>query len=205
MRLGRLHHVVQRLQLIAVGCALRNAQVQRRHGQHFALRIQHVDLAREFLGRIEQDVGGVDFAVIDIAADRERGRAPLVGDRMHPPRIEGRIGPFLGNIALVRQLALGDLVQHAFAQHDLDHVVAGHGHVIGAHRAGLQRGQQGFVAVIGVHDHLDIILLGKLVQQLLRDVFEPVIDHQPALGRHRARGQRQRGGRRGCLENGFHE
>ena len=61
--------------------------------------------------------------------------------------------------------------------HDLDHVVARHDDVVIA-AAGLQLGEQGLVAVIAVHGHLDAGVLLELGQQLGREIVGPVVEEQ---------------------------
>ena len=194
VRLRALEQRVERLQLLAVGRALRDAQMQRRHQHDLALAVEHVDPAAQLLGRVEDDAGGVDVAGIDVTVHREAGRSPLVRDRVLAVRIEGDIHPLRLDVADVGELARPDLVEHPLTGHDLDHVVARHGHVIGAELARLQRRQHRLVGIVGVHGHLDPGLGGELVEKLLRDVLEPVIDRELPLGLRRGGRDDQRDG-----------
>ena len=180
------------LQLLAVGGALRDAEMQRGHQHDLALAVEHVDLAAQRLGRIEDDAGGVDVAAVDVPVHREAGRTPLVGDRVLAARIEGHVHPLRLDVADVGELAGPDLVEDPLAGHDLDHVVARHRHVVGAELPRLERGQHRLVGIVGVHGHLDPVLGGELVEELLRDVLEPVIDRELPLGLRRAGQERQR-------------
>ena len=198
MRLGLKQHVVQRLELIAVLRALRDAEIDRAERQHLALAVEDVDLARQLRRRIEDDRERPDIALIDIAVDRERGRAPLVGDRGLAARIEGHVEPLRRDVAEIGHLFRGEGVEQPLARHDLHHVVARHRDVILAHLAGLEAREHRLVAVVGVDRHLDPGLGGELVDKLLRDVFEPVIDRELALGLRRPRECHDRRG--GCRQ-----
>ena len=107
-------------------------------------------------------------------------------------RIEGHVHPPRLDVAKVGELAGLELVEEPLAGHDLDHVAARHRHVVGAELARLERGQHRLVGIVGVHGHLDPVLGGKLVEELLREVLEPVVDRELPLGLRRAGEERQR-------------
>ena len=128
--LGVDQHVGQRLQLGLVGAALRNAQIDRPQRQHLSLTVQHVDLAAQFLWRVEQNGKRADIPGINIAVHRKRRGAPLIGDRRFTARIKRHIQPLRVDIAEVRQLCGRKGIQNPLTRHDADHIVAGHRHVI---------------------------------------------------------------------------
>ncbi|MCY1303095.1 hypothetical protein D9M70_527870 [compost metagenome] len=81
----------------------------------------------------------------------------------------------------VGQLGLVEFLQQPVAGHDLDEAVRRHHHVIGA-TTGLEFGQQGLVAVVGVQGRLDAGVLLELLQQLRWEVVRPVGKVQGACG-----------------------
>ena len=151
VRLGRLQQRIERLELLAVGRALRNAEMERGQQHDLALGVEHVDLALKLIRRVVDDARVVDVALIDVPVHREAGRAPLVGDRVLAAHVEGHVHPLRLHVGEVGELALGDGVEHSFADHDLDHVVARHGHVVRAELASLERGEHRLVGIEGVH------------------------------------------------------
>jgi hypothetical protein len=84
-------------------------------------------------------------------------------------------------VGQVRQLPLVELLQQAFLDEDFDEAVRGHHHVIGA-AAGLELGQQGFVAVVGVEGGVNAGVLLEFLQQIRREVVGPVGEVQGAFG-----------------------
>ena len=63
MGFGALQQIVQRLQLLTVRGALRDAEMERGEQENLALGVEDVDLAFQLLRRIEQHGGGGDVAV----------------------------------------------------------------------------------------------------------------------------------------------
>ncbi|MOA24820.1 hypothetical protein D3C78_1455160 [compost metagenome] len=98
---------------------------------------------------------------------------------------------FVLQVGEVRQLRLVELLQQAFLDEDLDEAVRRHHHVVRA-AAGLELGQQGFVAVVGIQGGVDAGVLLELLQQLRRVVVRPVGEVQGAFGL-RLSGQREAG------------
>ena len=192
MRLGGLQQIVERLELVTVVRALRNAEVQGRKRNHFTLAVQNVDLAAQLGWRVEQDRSGVDVTRVDVAVHREAGGTPLVRDRVRTTGVEGHVHPLVFDVAEVGQFAGIKGIQHAFANHDLDHVVAGNSHVVRPHLAGLEGRQHGFVTVVGVHGDFDAGFGFEFGQQFIGDVLEPVVDRQLAV-RHCLPGKERQG------------
>lgn len=173
---------VEFLQLRLVGRTLRNAEIKGGKRQGFASGVENVDLALEFCRRVKDQAEAVERTFINVLVDGEGGRSPLVRNGALAARIEINIDPLVFDVAEVGQFRRLECVKHAFVAHDLDHVVARNGNVIAAELARFQGRQQGFVAVECVHGDFDIIFGSKLVQQLLRDVLEPMIDRELAFG-----------------------
>eukprot|EP00043_Microstomoeca_roanoka_P026249 m.11112 g.11112 ORF g.11112 m.11112 type:complete len:330 (-) comp6381_c0_seq1:16-1005(-) len=199
VRLGLHQHVTGGAQDVhVVGAhivAARRIDRDRHHVGHLG---DDVDAANQRFGRIEDDVGGVDVAVIDRGIHGDAGGAPLPRHGVFAARVEIDIDPLRRDVAAVGDdLGIERLQQPLF---DPDrHIAVGGHHDIEAMTALTDAGKRRFIRVeIGDRD-LDPRIGGELLYQFGAGVIAPVIDVEHPVGMGEARRGQQGQRRNQCL------
>ncbi|MNZ92784.1 hypothetical protein D3C78_1118210 [compost metagenome] len=190
LRLEQGQHL---LHLLGVLAAQRDVQVDAGRVDHFADRIEHVDLALQLRRRVEQHVVAVGRALVDGGIQHHAGGPPDERHGVGALRVPGRRLQVVDDVRVVRLLRRIEALQQVLLDQDRHELVRGDRHVV-ARTALLQLGQQGFVGVVGIHRDLDAALLLELLEDLRREVAAPA-HHVQLLGglRPGSQAQRQRG------------
>ncbi|MCY1538931.1 hypothetical protein D9M68_744950 [compost metagenome] len=167
------------LGVLRVFAALVHAQVVTGGVDHAARGVQRGHLALQLRTRFEELLPGV----LQLAARHPRtvvgeaGGAPEVGRRVLAAGVEVRVAEGRLHVGEVRQAGGVDFLQQVLLDQGAHDRVGRHDDVV-AGAAGLQLGQQGFVAVVAIHGDLDAGFLLELGQQFHRVVVGPVVEEQ---------------------------
>ncbi|MCY1175126.1 hypothetical protein D9M73_153500 [compost metagenome] len=167
------------LGVLRVFAALVDIQVVTGGVDHAAGGVEGGELTLQFLARLEE----LFPRVVKLAAGHpgavigEPGGAPQVRCRELAARVEARVAERRFDVLEVGQGRGVDFQQQVLVDQSAHDRLRRHDHVV-RRAAGLQLGQQGFVAVVAVHGDLDPGLLFELGQQLHRVVVGPVVEEQ---------------------------